>query len=102
MGHTTRSAVSVAAEPVVDKVWRERPELPAWQKVTGIVTWPILLFQPVGWMILIASFIVQVVLGRQNPYGWAVWVTKWSGVLLLICIAVGGPILLTTIANDPS
>jgi hypothetical protein len=101
-GHTVRSGVSTAAEPIVDKVWRERPELPTWQKATGVVTWPILIFQPVGWMILVASFLVQVVLGRQNPYQWAVWITKWSGVLLLICFAVGVPILLTIMASEPS
>lgn len=83
-------------------MWRERPNLPTWQKVTGAVTWPILIIQPVGWMILIATFLTQVVLGRQNPYQWAVWVTKWSGMLLLICLAVGIPILLAIIANDPS
>lgn len=85
-GHVTRSLVGTATAPVVDTVWHERPNLPIWQKILGALGWAALIFTPLGWVLLAVTFIVMVVLGNYNPYTWAVWLTKWGGVFVVLAI----------------
>lgn len=88
LGYTARAAVAVAAQPVADATWRERPSIPTWQKVLGVVAWPLMVLTPHGLVFLGASFLVMVVLGRHNPYSWAVWVTKWASYFLVATVAL--------------
>ncbi len=57
--------------------------IPWWQKAFGVITWPVMVLTPHGWVFLAASFVLMVMLGRHTPYSWAVWVTKWSVLFLL-------------------
>lgn len=99
-GHATRALVGTAAEPVVDKVWKERPDLPTWQKVLGAFGWGALVLTPQGWVILAVSFIVMVLLGRYNPYTWAAWITRWSGFLLLLTLVIAFVLLAAFAINE--
>jgi hypothetical protein len=83
-----RSFAGVASEPVVDTVWKNRPNIPTWQKVVGAVAWPVMLLTPHGWVFLGASFFVMVVLGDYTPYLWAVWVTKWGSIFLMVTVVL--------------
>lgn len=85
-GYTVRSTVGTSTQPVAQKVWHERPDVPTWQKILGAFGWGALILTPHGWIVLAVSFIVMVPLGRYNPYSWAVWVTKWSGIFLAITL----------------
>lgn len=87
-GYAVRSFTGVAAEPVVDTVWKNRPNVPTWQKVLGTVAWPVMLLTPHGWVFLGASFFVMVVLGDYTPYSWAVWVTKWGSIFLMVTVVL--------------
>jgi hypothetical protein len=80
--------VGIAAEPVVDTAWRNRPNIPTWQKVLGAVAWPVMLLTPHGWVFLVGSFFVMVILGDYTPYSWAAWVTKWAGIFLVITVVL--------------
>lgn len=88
VGHATRAAVSVAAAPVAAAVWTSRPSIPTWQKVIGVIAWPLMVLTPHGLVFLGGSFLVMVVLGRHNPYSWAAWVTKWASIFLLVTLVV--------------
>jgi hypothetical protein len=70
-----------------------------WQKVLGAFGWAALALTPHGWVFLAVSFIVMVILGRYNPYTWAVWITKWSGVFLAVTLVLG---LIVLVALDTS
>lgn len=83
-GYAVRSFAGVATEPVVDTVWKNRPNIPTWQKVLGTVAWPVMLLTPHGWVFLGTSFFVMVILGDYTPYSWAVWVTKWGSIFLAV------------------
>ena len=85
-GYVTRGLVGTASQPIVEKVWLERPNIPTWQKVLGVIAWPLMLLTPHGWLFLAASFVIMVMLGRFNPYSWAVWVTKASSWFLLLTV----------------
>jgi hypothetical protein len=87
----------------VNKVWRERPDLPTWQKVVGAFGWAALVLTPHGWVVLVVSFIVMVVLGHDNPHSWAVWVTKWSGIFVVATAVLALLVLLgyATTSSDP-
>lgn len=102
VGHGVRGAVSVAAEPIVDKVWRERPELEPWQKALGIVAWIVLVMQPIGWAFLAGSFITMVLMGRHNPYTWVAWVTRSGAVIVLVAAVLFLLALVTWAAQQPS
>lgn len=87
-GYAVRSFAGVASEPVVDTVWKNRPNIPTWQKVLGAIAWPVMLLTPHGWVFLGASFFVMVILGDHTPYSWAVWVTKWGSIFLAVTTAL--------------
>lgn len=87
-GYAVRSFAGVATEPVVDTVWKNRPNIPTWQKVLGTVAWPVMLLTPHGWVFLGGSFFVMVILGDHTPYSWAAWVTKWGSIFLAVTVAL--------------
>jgi hypothetical protein len=87
-GYAVRTFAGVATEPVVDTVWKHRPNIPTWQKVLGTIAWPVMLLTPHGWVFLGASFFVMVILGDHTPYSWAAWVTKWGSIFLAVTAAL--------------
>lgn len=93
IGYATRTAVAVAAEPVASTVWKERPNIPTWQKVVGVIAWPLMVLTPHGLVFLGASFLVMVVLGRHNPYSWFAWVTRWSTRFLAVTVVIAVVVL---------
>jgi hypothetical protein len=101
-GYAARGMVGTASKPVVDTIWTNRPNLPTWQKVVGVVTWPLMVLTPHGWVFLAASFLVMVLLGNSNPYQWAVWVTKASSWFLLVTVVIGAIVLAVAAASDDS
>lgn len=102
VGHATRAAVSVAAAPVATAVWTSRPSIPTWQKVVGVVAWPLMVLTPHGLVFLGGSFLVMVLLGRHTPYSWAAWITKWASIFLLVTIALAVVVLIAYAASHNS
>lgn len=86
--------IATAAAPVATVVWKERPNIPTWQKVLGAIAWPLMILTPHGWVFLAGSFFVMVVLGRHTPYSWAAWVTRAASWFVLVTLAVGLLVLL--------
>lgn len=93
-GYTVRSFISTTTEPAV----QNRPNIPTWQKVVGVVAWPLMLLTPHGWLFLAASFFMMVVMGHHTVYSWAAWVTKWASVFILVSVVLIAVVIIILVA----
>jgi hypothetical protein len=84
----------------VNTVWKDRPNIPLWQKILGIPAWVLLVFNPVGWAILGATFVVLVLVGRRNVYEWIAWVTKWGAILAIAAVVIGVIAIIAIASSD--
>lgn len=100
VGRGVKAGVSSAARPVVHTVWKDRPNIPLWQKILGIPAWVLLVFNPVGWAILGATFVVLVLVGRRNVYEWIAWVTKWGAILAIAAVVIGVIAIIAIASSD--
>jgi hypothetical protein len=100
VGRAASTAIATAAAPVYQKVWSERPSIPAWQKMLGFFAWPLGVLTPHGLVFIGGSFAVMVILGRHNPYQWFAWATKWLSILFLVTVAAAAVFGLILLQNQ--